>query len=237
METKPVSTANIVRILLCMGLILSLAMFVKPASADTVVLIDNLQPSWTAPGGGGVFSAYVGPAAYGFVSPGSTAMYDGREAGIIKAGLNVDPTSGHYEDEGLFAFKPNVTIDAFAAGAVQYDVNTEAGVNPVWMTIEIDTGAVGDRSDNTIYQFVPTSNPAGWHTVDASTGLWQKWNNNNGDTTGNPLISLADVVSAHTGLDVVRAYLRLGMGDSYNNGGTGTIAWVDQATLAGVTYD
>ncbi len=39
------------------------------------------------PGGGGVFSAYIGPPDYGYVSPGSTALYDGREAGIIKAGL------------------------------------------------------------------------------------------------------------------------------------------------------
>ena len=31
------------------------------------------------------------------------------------------------------------------------------------MTIEIDTGVAGDRSDNTTYQHVPTSNPAGWH--------------------------------------------------------------------------
>jgi len=27
------------------------------------------------------------------------------------------------------------------------------------------------------------------------------------------------------------------MGNSYSNGGTGTIAWVDKATLGGVTYD
>ena len=77
------------------------------------------------------------------------------------------------------------------------------------MTIEIDTGIVGDRSDNTTYQHVPTTNPAGWHTVDAGAGLWQKWNNAAGDVTGNPLISLSDVATAHTSvLDVVRAYLR-----------------------------
>ena len=40
--------------------------------------------------------------------------------------------------------------------------------------------------------------------ADAAAGLWQKWNNNNGDVTGNPLISLSDVAAAHTGLDVVR---------------------------------
>ena len=87
----------------------------------------------------------------------------------------MDPTSGNYEDEGLFGFKPNVTIDTFAAGAVTYDVQNEVGPNPVWMTIEIDTGVVGDRNDNTTYQHVPTTNPAGWHTVDAAAGLWQKW--------------------------------------------------------------
>ena len=207
------------------------------ATAASVILVDNLQPSYTTPGGGGVFAAYIGPLAYGYVSPGTTAVYDGREAGIIKAGLAVDPTSGHYEDEGLFAVIPNVTIGVLAAGTLTYDVQNQAGVNPVWMTIEIDTGTVGDRSDNTTYQHVPTSNPAGWHTVDAAAGQWQKWNNNAGDVTGNPLMSLSDVASAHAGLNVVRAYLRLGMGDSYNNGGTGTIAWVDKATIGGMTYD
>ena len=121
---------------------------------------------------------------------------------------------GIYDDEGLFGFQPNVTIDDFAAGTVSYDFETEAGVNPVWMTIEVDTGIVGDRNDNTVYQHVPTSNPAGWHTVDAAAGLWQKWNDNNGDVSGNPLISLSDVATDNTGLDVVRAYLRLGIGDS-----------------------
>lgn len=47
----------------------------------------------------------------------------------------------------------------------------------MWMTIEIDTGVVGDRGDNTVYQFVPTMNPAGWHTVDAAAGRWRKWAN------------------------------------------------------------
>ena len=137
--------------------------------------MSNLQPSWTATGGGGVFSAYIGPDAYDYVSPGITALYEGREAGIIKAGLAVDG-DGHYWDEGLFGFMPNVTIDVFAAGPLNYDVNTQYGENPVWMTIEIDTGVVGVRTDNTTYQFVPTTNPAGWHTVDAAAGLWQKWN-------------------------------------------------------------
>ena len=206
------------------------------AAAGTTVLVDNLQPSWTAPGGGGVFSAYVASPSYGYASPGATAVYDGREAGVIKAGLTANE-SGVYDDEGLFGFIPGVTINAFAADTLTYDVQNQAGVNSVWMTIEIDTGAAGVRDDNTTYQHVPTSNPAGWHTVDAAAGLWQKWNNLDGDVTGNPLISLSDVAAANTGLDVVRAYLRLGMGNSYNNSGTGTIGWVDKATLAGLTYD
>jgi hypothetical protein len=212
---------------------------VHSVQADgSVVFVDNLQPSWTAPGGGGVFAAYVGPPDYGYVSPGATAVYLGREAGIIKAGLAPDPDDGHYWDEGLFAFKPNVTIDKFADGTLTYDVVNQFGENPVWMTIEIDTWVVGDRADNTTYQFVPTSNDPFWHTVDAADGLWQKWNNNMGDVTGNPEISLSGVAAAHTGLDVVRAYLRLGMGDSYHGiDGLGTVAWVDKATLGGVTYD
>ncbi len=55
---------------------------------DSTIYVTNLEPSWsTADGQGGVFSAYVGPPSYGYVSPGTTAVYDGREAGIIKAGL------------------------------------------------------------------------------------------------------------------------------------------------------
>ena len=51
-------------------------------------------------------------------------------------------------------------------------------------------------------------------------------------------MSLSDVATAHTGLNVVRAYLRLGMGDSYHGiAGLGTVAWVDKATIGGVTYD
>ena len=198
------------------------------------IYVDNLQPSWTAAGGGGVFSAYVGPPAYGYVSPGTTAVYVGREAGIIKAGLNVDPDDGHYWDEGLFGFQPTVTIDEFAARTLAYDVVNQEGTNPVWMTIEIDTSVPGDRNDNTVYQFVPTTNPAGWHTVDAAAGQWQLQVSNNG--TG-PMMTLSEVAAANTGLNVVRAYLRLGMGDSYHGTGLGTVAWVDKATISGVTYD
>jgi hypothetical protein len=209
------------------------------ASASTTVYVSNLQPSWTATNGGGVYSAYIPPpyTPATYVSPGNTAVYDGREAGIIKAGLTIDP-DGHYWDEGLFGFQPAVTINVLAAGVLTYDVQTQYGENPVWMTIEIDTGEEGNRNDNTVYQHVPTTNPAGWHTVDAAAGLWQKWNNNQGDVSGNPLISLGTVAAAHTGLDVVRAYLRLGMGDSYHGiAGNGTVAWVDTATIGPMMYD
>src|SRR5574340_305153 len=226
----------VMAVVLAMGLVLSAAPG-EVRAAGTVVYVDNLDPSWDAPGGGSVFSAYVGPAAYAFVSPGSTALFNGREAGIIKAGLTVDPISGLYEDEGLFGFIPDMTIEALAAGPLNYDVINETGANPVWMTIEIDTGTLDDRTDNTTYQFVPTTNPAEWHTVDGTTGQWQKWNNNNGDTTGNPLISLSAVAAAHPGLNVVRAYLRLGIGDSYHGTGSGTIGWVDKVVIGSVTYD
>lgn len=227
-------------VFLLLALIVCLAIGAHSVQADSSVLVDNLQPSYTAPGGGGVYSAYYGPPGsfpYSPVSPGTTALYDGREAGIIKAGLTIDPTDLVYEDEGIFAFKPTVTINALAAGALTYDVDKQEGTNPVWMTIEIDTGVLNDRDDNTTYQHVPTTNPAGWHTVDAAAGLWQKWNDGDGDVTGNPLISLGSVATAHTGLNVVRAYLRLGMGDSYHGTGSGTVAWVDKATIGGVTYD
>jgi hypothetical protein len=228
----------LVSAMLFLAMLLGLALpSINAAAVGTTILVDNLQPSWTALGGGGVFSAYVGPPAYGYVSPGATALYDGREAGIIKAGINIDPTYEDYEDEGLFGFIPNISIDSLAAGTLSYDFDTQAGVNPIWMTIEIDTGLVGDRDDNVTYQHVPSSNPAGWHTVDAAAGLWQKWNNSDGDVSGNPKISLAAVAAAYPGLNVVRAYLRLGMGNSYNNGGTGTIAWVDKVILNSVTYD
>jgi len=201
-----------------------------------IITIVVLQPDYAAPGAGGVYSAYYGPPDHNPASPGTTTTYDGRGAGIIKAGQGANPGSSNW-DEGLFAFKPTVTINDFASGTVTYDVENQVGVNPVWMTIEIDTGTLLDRTDNTTYQFVPTTNPAGWHTVDARAGQWQKWNNGAGDVTGNPLMSLSDITATHTGLNVVRAYLRLGMGDSYYNGGTGTIAWVDQATFGGETYD
>ena len=210
----------------------------RTGGIPALVNVSKLLPSWTGAGGGGVYSAYFGPPDYALpgVSPGATAVYDGREAGIIKAGLALD-ADGHYWDDGIFGFKPTVTIDEFAATTLTYDVVNQYGENPVWMTIEIDTGFVGDRTDNTVYQFVPTTNPASWHTVDAATGRWQKWADNQGTVTG-PLMLLSGIARAHTGLYVVRTYLRLGMGDSYHGiGALGTVAWVDKATLGGVTYD
>ncbi len=75
-----------------------------------IVTVAVLHPSYSTPGGGGVFSAYVGPPDYGYVSPGSTAVYDGREAGIIKAGLNIH-TDGHYRDQGLFFHRRTSGLD------------------------------------------------------------------------------------------------------------------------------
>ena len=201
-----------------------------------VVQVENLQPDFTAVGAGGVWSAYYGPATdYDEAAPGTTAFYDGREAGIIKAGITADPGDGHYWDEGLFAFAPNVTIGELAGRTLTFDVENQTGANPVWMCIEIDTGVVGDRSDNTTFQFVPTTNPAGWHTVDGGAGQWQMMDSN-GNGTG-PMMSLSQIAAAYPGLNVVRTYLRLGIGDSYHGTGSGTVAWVDKATLGGVTYD
>ena len=193
-------------------------------AAGTISYVYSLDTSYDF---GGAYSAYY-PSPGNPVSPGSITLYDGHEAGIIKAGLATN-------DEGLFGFKPTGTINAFTALPLTYDVVNQAGANPVWMTIEIDTGVVGNRNDNTNYQFIPTTNPTGWHTVDAAAGQWQQMDNN-GNGIGS-LMSLTELATANNGLNVVRAYLRLGMGDSYNNGGTGTIAWVDKATIGGVTYD
>lgn len=224
----------LVFLLVFAGLIISLG----GVSASTTILVDNLQPDFNAVGGGGVYSAYYGPDnGYSPTSPGNTALIDGREAGKIKAGLLVDPTSNHYEDEGLFAFIPGITINEFASGLLNYEVENQEGNNPVWMTIELDTGVVGNRADNVVYQFVPSSNPSGWHTVDASSGLWQKWNDNNGNVSGNPLVSLSNVSSTYSGINVIRAYLRLGMGDSYHGSGLGTVAWVDKVDIGDTTYD
>lgn len=102
----------------------------------------------------------------------------------------------NYCDEGLFAFKPTVTINKFAALPLTYTVVNQYGTNPVWMTIEIDTGVLGDRSDNTTFQMVPAPYGSTVYTmVDAETGTWFKWNNDSGDITGNPGMALSAIAT------------------------------------------
>jgi hypothetical protein len=206
-------------------------------SASSTVNVYNLQPAWDAVGGGGVYSAYYAgpPNTNPAVSPGSTAIFDNRPAGIIKAGFGPYPGDITNWDQGLFGFIPNVTINAFAADPLTYVVENQTGANPVWMTIEIDTGVVGDRSDNTTYQFIPAAYGGGWSTVNAGAGEWQQ-QDDNGNGTGN-FYTLSDLATTYSGLNVVRAYLRLGMGPSYHGNGNGTVAWVNTATVGGVTYD
>jgi hypothetical protein len=228
---------KIFSILFALVLALSLCLVAAvPAVASptvTTVLVDNLQPSWTAPGGGGVYSVYYGPPDYNPVSPGTTAVYDGREAAPIMAGITIDPIDGIYEDQGLYAFKPNMTINELAASALSWDVEAQYGACPVWMYIEIDKGGAND----VMYQFVPTSNPAGWHTVNAAAGLWQKWTDLVSGIPTGPLMTLSEVAAANTGLAASRCYLTLGMGDAYHDNPNGTVDWVDKVTIGEVTYD
>jgi hypothetical protein len=216
--------------LLMVGLVSSAAV-----AAPSIVKIGATQPTWAL----GVFSAYVGPTAYDYVSPGPTAVYMGREAGLIKAGLTADPTGCsplNYCDEGLFAFKPAMTIDQFVRSPLTYTVANQYGTNPVWMTIEI--GNPVDRTNNVTFQMVPTSYGIGvYTTVDAANGTWYRWNNASGDITASLPLTLADIATTYAGLTVIRTYLRLGMGDSYGPSPTGTQAWVDKASIGGVTYD
>jgi len=99
----------------------TIGLLVGSANAETVVNVNNLQPDFGAIGGGGVYSAYYGPPTHDPVSPGATALFDGREAGIIKSGQGANPGPSDW-DECLFAFKPTVTINDFAAGTLPYDV-------------------------------------------------------------------------------------------------------------------
>ena len=158
--------------LACAAVIAMLALGAGTAQAQ-VIYVSNLQPSWTTPGGVGVYAAYYHPNSDVAppVSPGPTAHYAGRGAAIIKAGLLPDPADpGHYWDEGLLGFKvANVDIASFASQALSYDVQNQTGTNPVWVRIRLVDGSGGDIQ----YQFVPTTNPASWHTVDAAAGGWQ----------------------------------------------------------------
>jgi len=228
MKTKSIIFNLVLALALAMALGLTMPMQ-RASAADTTVLVNNLQPTWTAPGGGGVWSAYYAPDSDSSagVSPGSTAVFDGREAGIIKAGITVS-TDGHYWDEGLLAFKvPNVDVSTFAGQALRYDVENQTGPNPVWVRIRLDSGAQ--------YQFVPTTNPASWHTVDAAAGAWYLMDK--GNATGGPK-TLAEVAADNPGKTVDRVYLTLGMGDSYNvSPGVGTVGWVDKVIIGTVTYD
>ena len=209
----------------------------------TTIDVSNLQPSWTAAGGGGVYSVYYGPNDnYAGDSPGSTAVYSGRQAAPIYAGITIDPNDNIYEDQGLMAFKfnsdPGVhseSISTFARQTFTYDFVNQYGANPVWVYIELNKGEAGD----TMYQYVPTSNPSSWHTVNPMTGAknWQVWTNlTDGITTG-PMLSISDIAAANPGKTIDRVYLTEGMGDSYHDNPNGTYAWVDTTTIGTVRYD
>jgi hypothetical protein len=76
-----------------------------------------------------VYSAYYyEPPNYVSFSPGLTSVYLGRPAGIIKAGLAEVP-GGEYWDEGLFAFKPSISIKELAGLPLTYDVVNQYGAN------------------------------------------------------------------------------------------------------------
>lgn len=222
----------VISLVLVVGLLFAVAPRQAQAQTGTTIQVGVLDPSWTAPGGGGVYAAYYGPSnGYAPVSPGATAVFDSREAGIIKAGINIDPISGHYEDEGILAFKiANVGIADFASHALSYSVQNESGTNPVWARIRM--------TNSSIYQHLPASYGVGggYHTIDAAAGSWQLMDSN-GNGTG-PLMSLTQLATSDSTLVVDRVYLTLGMGDSYNvSEGVGTVGWVDKVVIDTVTYD
>jgi hypothetical protein len=221
------------------ALIATLALSASALAAPLTVKIGATQPTYAL----GVYSAYYGPLdGYDPVSPGLTAVYMGREAGLIKAGLTIDPIDGIYEDEGLFGFRPYVSTGTFAASALTYVVVNQFGTNPVWMTIEIEVGDPGTRTDNVAFQMVPPAYApsANYITVNAATATnWLQWTTYvSGITTGSSR-TLADIAAdpLYAGKTVIRTYLRLGMGDSYGPGPDGTQAWVDKASIGGMTYD
>jgi len=219
--------SRLLSIILTLGLIITFIPSHQAQAEGSVIYIDNLQPSWTAPGGVGVYSGYyTGPYdSRTIVSPGSTSVFDGREAGIIKAGF----TTEEPWDEGILAFKVNnVDIAVFASQALTYDVQNQSGVNPVWVRIRLVTGE--------IFQFWPEKYGAGWHTIDAAAGLWQLMDEN-GNGTGD-WMSLSALAVAIPTAKIDRVYLTMGMGPSYNvSPGVGTVAWVDKVVIGSVTYD
>ena len=212
-------------------------------SATLTVNVYNLQPSWTAVGGGGVWSSYQGPSVYDFISPGSTSLYDGLQAGSIYAGVNYDATDKVYEDQGLFAFRPgNTPISVFASQPFTYEFINQYGTLPVWVYIELNKGLPGDI----MYQYVPPTNPnpGNYYTVNPAAGQWQAWTDlESGITTGSPM-TLKQIATANPGAVVSRVYLTEGMGNSYHNGVTpsgimanGTAAWVNNVVIGTTTYD
>lgn len=222
-----------------MGLVFGFAGFTV-ASAESLVLVDQLLPDWSE----GVYSAYYGPSnGHVAVSPGTTQVYLGRSAGIIKAGQGVEPAPSDW-DEGLFAFRPIVTIEEFADDDLTYDVVNQYGVNPVWMTIEIEVGDPDTRDDNVAFQMVPAPyGSVAYVTVNAGTATnWLQWTTpSSGITTGDARM-LEDIAAdpLYAGKTVIRTYLRLGMGTSYylpTTDDNGTVGFVDKATIGGVTYD
>ncbi len=221
------------RLAILVALLATVTLSGSALAAASTLKIGALQPTWTL----GVYSAYYGPPDYSAVSPGLTAVYLGRQAGIIKAGLATDPTYGDYEDEGLFAFQPDVTIEQLAALPLTYDVVNQYGTNPVWMTIEIGNAA---RTDDVAFQMVPPAYAPSdtYTTVNAGTATnWLQWTTTTSGITTGSAMTLADIAATYPGQLVVRAYLRLGIGDSYGPGPNGTQAWVDTASIGGVTYD
>jgi VCBS repeat-containing protein len=224
---------KLIGLLVVMGLLFA-ALPIGQAQAETgtTIPVSVLDPSWTAPGGGGVYAAYYSPSsAYPAIAPGSTALFGGREAGIIKAGINKDVTTGHYLDEGILAFQVNsVPTSTFALQALSYEVQNETGINPVWVRIRIVGG--------TTFQHVPAfyGVGGGYHVIDAAAGQWQLMDTN-GNATG-PMMTLTQLAAAYPAALVDRVYLTLGQGDSYNvSEGIGTVGWVDKVVIHTTTYD
>ncbi len=206
----------------------------------SLFFVTNLQPSWNALNGGGVYAAYYGAGNgvdqngyYNPVSPGTIANYDERSSAPISAGINASST-GEYDDQGLFAFNTGgVSLAVFATHPLTYDFENEYGTAPVWAYIELNKDALGDA----VYQYVPSSNPQNWHTENAAIGEWQEWTNlDNGIATGT-LLSLASISAANPDAKVDRFYLTLGIGDAYHATIHGTRAWVDSVTIGDDVYN
>jgi len=206
----------------------------------SIFFVTNLQPSWNAINGGGVWSAYYGAGNgvdasgnYNPVSPGAIQNYDGRSAAPIFAGVSASSTAD-YDDQGLFAFDTNNTpITTFATEPLTYDFENQYGTAPVWMYIELNKGATGDS----VYQYVPTTNPASWHTEDAANGNWQAWTNLDNGVATSTALSLASIALANPNATVDRVYLTEGIGDSYHADDNGTVAWVNTVTIGDNVYN